>query len=51
MAGETPMSFLMDGLSNVGGWGDIFLLTGISKLDILLIKKKNNVVITSNIYD
>ena len=29
----------------------IFLLTGISNINIFLIKKKNNVVIISNIYD
>ena len=30
---------------------DIFLLTGISNINIFLIKKKNNVFVTSNIYD
>ena len=30
---------------------NIFLQTGISNINIFLIKKKNNVVITSNIYD
>ena len=30
---------------------NIFLLTGISNINIFLIKKKNNVVVTSNIHD
>ena len=30
---------------------NIFLLTGIANISIFLIKKKNNVVITRNIYD
>ena len=29
----------------------IFLLTGISNINIFLIKKKNNMVVNSNIYD
>ena len=36
VAGETPY---------------IFLLTGISNIDIFFIKKKNNVVVYRNIYD
>ena len=31
--------------------GETFLLTGISNINIFLIKTKNNVVFTSNIYD
>ena len=30
---------------------NIFLLTGISNINIFFIKKKNNVVVNSNIYD
>ena len=30
---------------------NIFLLTGVSNKNIFIIKKKNNVVVTTNIYD
>ena len=34
-----------------GGTRNIFLLTGISNMNIFIIKKKNNVVVNTKIYD
>ena len=54
MAGKTLMSFLRAGLSKMLVAGEtlhIFLLTGISNINIFFIKKKNNVVVNNDIYD
>ena len=54
MAVKNPMSFLRAGLSKcfvAGQTLNTFLLTGISNIITFLIKKKNIVAVTSNIYD
>ena len=53
MAGKTLMSFLRAGLSKwlAGDTLYIFLPTGISNINNFFIKKMNNVVVNSNIYN